>query len=318
MITYRARKLLMGRSRKGRDVSGVIVLDKPRGMTSSTAVQRVKSLFGARKVGHTGSLDPLATGVLPLCFGEATKFSRFLLTSDKKYWVKLKLGIRTASGDADAVTVETRSTVDVTKDRVRQALEGFRGEIDQIPSMYSAIKYQGKPLYKYAREGVEVERESRRITVYSIELLTFLGSEMTLQVHCSKGTYVRTIADDLGEQLECGAHVVELRRLMAGPFKEADLVTLGEIENARAEGQLETLLAPVSSAVSQWPTVRLNEASAYYLRQGQPVLVPHAPAEGWVQLRESCSNDDWFLGMGEIMEDGRIAPRRLVLGGREL
>ena len=308
----------MGRSRKGRDVSGVIVLDKPRGMTSSTAVQRVKSLFGARKVGHTGSLDPLATGVLPLCFGEATKFSRFLLTSDKKYWVKLKLGIRTASGDSDAVTVETRSTVDVTKDRVRQALEGFRGEIDQIPSMYSAIKYQGKPLYKYAREGVEVERESRRITVYSIELLTFLGSEMTLQVHCSKGTYVRTIADDLGEQLQCGAHVVELRRLMAGPFKEADLVTLGEIENARAEGQLETLLAPVSSAVSQWPTVRLNEASAYYLRQGQPVLVPHAPAEGWVQLRESCSNDDWFLGMGEIMEDGRIAPRRLILGGREL
>ncbi|MDC0238225.1 tRNA pseudouridine(55) synthase TruB [Gammaproteobacteria bacterium] len=308
----------MGRSRKGRDVSGVIVLDKPRGMTSSTAVQRVKSLFGARKVGHTGSLDPLATGVLPLCFGEATKFSRFLLTSDKKYWVKLKLGIRTASGDSDAVTVETRSTVDVTKDRVRQALESFRGEIDQIPSMYSAIKYQGKPLYKYAREGVEVERESRRITVYSIELLTFLGSEMTLQVHCSKGTYVRTIADDLGEQLECGAHVVELRRLMAGPFKEADLVTLGEIENARAEGQLETLLAPVSSAVSQWPTVRLNEASAYYLRQGQPVLVPHAPAEGWVQLRESCSNDDWFLGMGEIMEDGRIAPRRLILGGREL
>ena len=308
----------MGRSRKGRDVSGIIVLDKPRGMTSSTAVQRVKSLFGARKVGHTGSLDPLATGVLPLCFGEATKFSRFLLTSDKKYWVKLKLGIRTASGDSDAVTVETRSTVDVTKDRVRQALESFRGEIDQIPSMYSAIKYQGKPLYKYAREGVEVERESRRITVYSIELLTFLGSEMTLQVHCSKGTYVRTIADDLGEQLECGAHVVELRRLMAGPFKEADLVTLGEIENARAEGQLETLLAPVSSAVSQWPTVRLNEASAYYLRQGQPVLVPHAPVEGWVQLRESCSNDDWFLGMGEIMEDGRIAPRRLILGGREL
>ena len=318
MIAYRARKLLMGRSRKGRDVSGVIVLDKPRGMTSSTAVQRVKSLFGARKVGHTGSLDPLATGVLPLCFGEATKFSRFLLTSDKKYWVKLKLGIRTASGDSDAVTVETRSTVDVTKDRVRQALESFRGEIDQIPSMYSAIKYQGKPLYKYAREGVEVERESRRITVYSIELLTFLGSEMTLRVHCSKGTYVRTIADDLGEQLQCGAHVVELRRLMAGPFKEADLVTLGKIENARAEGQLETLLAPVSSAVSQWPTVRLNEASAYYLRQGQPVLVPHAPAEGWVQLRESCSNDDWFLGMGEIMEDGRIAPRRLILGGREL
>ena len=310
----------MGRSRKGRDVSGVIVLDKPQGITSSAAVQRVKSLFGARKVGHTVSLDPLATGVLPLCFGEATKFSRFLLTSDKTYWVKLKLGIRTASGDADADIVKRRSIENVTEDRVEQALEGFRGEIDQIPSMYSAIKYQGKPLYQYAREGVDVERESRRITVYSIELLTFLGSEITLQVHCSKGTYVRTIADDLGEQLKCGAHVVELRRLVAGPFKESDSVTLGEIESARTEGRLDTLLAPVSSAVSQWPSVRLSEASAYYLRQGQPVVVPHAPAEGWVQLRESGANanDEWFLGMGEIIEDGRIAPRRLIFGGREL
>ena len=308
----------MGRNRKGRDLSGVVVLDKPRDMTSSDAVQHVKSSFNARKVGHTGSLDPLATGVLPLCFGEATKFSRFLLTSDKKYWVKLKLGIRTASGDADGDVVEERSTDGVTQDRIQHALESFRGEIDQIPSMYSAIKYRGKPLYKYAREGVEIERESRRINVYSIELSTFDGSEMTLCVHCSKGTYVRTIVDDLGEQLGCGAHVVELRRLMAGPFKESDMVTFEEIETARVDGRLDELLAPISSAVSQWPAVRLSAASAYYIRQGQPVLVPHAPSEGWVQLRESCSNDEWFLGMGEIMEDGRVAPRRLILGERKL
>ena len=308
----------MGRNRKGRDLSGVVVLDKPRDMTSSDAVQHVKSSFNARKVGHTGSLDPLATGVLPLCFGEATKFSRFLLTSDKKYWVKLKLGIRTASGDADGDVVEERSTDGVTQDRIQHALESFRGEIDQIPSMYSAIKYRGKPLYKYARQGVEIERESRRINVYSIELSTFSGSEMTLRVHCSKGTYVRTIVDDLGEQLGCGAHVVELRRLMAGPFKESDMVTFEEIETARADGRLDELLAPISSAVSQWPAVRLSAASAYYIRQGQPVLVPHAPSEGWVQLRESCSNDEWFLGMGEIMEDGRVAPRRLILGERKL
>ena len=308
----------MGRNRKGRDLSGVVVLDKPRDMTSSDAVQHVKSSFNARKVGHTGSLDPLATGVLPLCFGEATKFSRFLLTSDKKYWVKLKLGIRTASGDADADVVEERSTDGVTQDRIQHALESFRGEIDQIPSMYSAIKYRGKPLYKYARQGVEIERESRRINVYSIELSTFSGSEMTLRVHCSKGTYVRTIVDDLGEQLGCGAHVVELRRLMAGPFKESDMVTFEEIETARADGRLDELLAPISSAVSQWPAVRLSATSAYYIRQGQPVLVPHAPSEGWVQLRESCSNDEWFLGMGEIMEDGRVAPRRLILGERKL
>ena len=308
----------MGRNRKGRDLSGVVVLDKPRDMTSSDAVQHVKSSFNARKVGHTGSLDPLATGVLPLCFGEATKFSRFLLTSDKKYWVKLKLGIRTASGDADGDVVEERSTDGVTQDRIQHALESFRGEIDQIPSMYSAIKYRGKPLYKYARQGVEIERESRRINVYSIELSTFSGSEMTLRVHCSKGTYVRTIVDDLGEQLGCGAHVVELRRLMAGPFTESDMVTFEEIETARADGRLDELLAPISSAVSQWPAVRLSATSAYYIRQGQPVLVPHAPSEGWVQLRESCSNDEWFLGMGEIMEDGRVAPRRLILGERKL
>ena len=308
----------MGRNRKGRDLSGVVVLDKPRDMTSSDAVQHVKSSFNARKVGHTGSLDPLATGVLPLCFGEATKFSRFLLTSDKKYWVKLKLGIRTASGDADGDVVEERSTDGVTQDRIQHALESFRGEIDQIPSMYSAIKYRGKPLYKYARQGVEIEREPRRINVYSIELSTFSGSEMTLRVHCSKGTYVRTIVDDLGEQLGCGAHVVELRRLMAGPFKESDMVTFEEIETARVDGRLDELLAPISSAVSQWPAVRLSATSAYYIRQGQPVLVPHAPSEGWVQLRESCSNDEWFLGMGEIMEDGRVAPRRLILGERKL
>jgi len=308
----------MGRNRKGRDLSGVVVLDKPRDMTSSDAVQHVKSSFNARKVGHTGSLDPLATGVLPLCFGEATKFSRFLLTSDKKYWVKLKLGIRTASGDADGDVVEERSTDGVTQDRIQHALESFRGEIDQIPSMYSAIKYRGKPLYKYARQGVEIEREPRRINVYSIELSTFSGSEMTLCVHCSKGTYVRTIVDDLGEQLGCGAHVVELRRLMAGPFTESDMVTFEEIETARVDGRLDELLAPISSAVSQWPAVRLSATSAYYIRQGQPVLVPHAPSEGWVQLRESCSNDEWFLGMGEIMEDGRVAPRRLILGERKL
>ena len=306
------------RSRKGRDVSGVVVLDKPRGVTSSEAGQRAKTLFNARKVGHTGSLDPLATGVLPLCFGEATKFSRFLLTSDKKYRARLRLGIRTASGDADSDIIEERSTTGVTLDRIQNAIGSFRGEIDQIPSMYSAIKHRGKPLYKYARQGIEVERESRRITVYSIELLTFSGSEITLEVHSSKGTYVRTIADDLGEQLGCGAHVAELRRLMAGPFTESDLVTFDEIETARAEGRLDMLLAPISSAVSQWPAVRLNTTSAYYLRQGQPVVVPHAPSEGWVQLRESCLNDEWFLGMGEIMEDGRVAPRRLILGERKL
>ncbi len=305
----------MGRRRRsrGRDVNGVIALDKPIGLSSNDAVQRVKRIFSAKKVGHTGSLDPLATGVLPLCLGEATKFSQYLLASDKKYWTKIKLGVATDSGDADGQVISTGSVDGITFDAIEKALEAFRGEFDQVPSMFSAVKHNGQPLYKLARQGIEVERKARPVTVFENELLEFEGDELTLSIHCSKGTYVRTIAEELGEALGCGAHVTALRRTMAGPFGEDDLVTLEKIEAARENHVLDELLQPVASAVRQWPSVTLSSATAFYVKQGQPVIVPHAPTEGWVRLVED--DDDvagGFLGVGEVLSDGRIAPRRLV------
>lgn len=304
----------MARRQRGRDVSGILVLDKPQGLSSNDAVQKAKRLFYARKVGHTGSLDPLATGVLPLCFGEATKFSQYLLTSDKKYWARLQLGVATDSGDADGNVVQRRPVEGVTRERIEQALERFRGEIEQVPSMFSAVKHQGQPLYKLARQGIEIERESRRVTIFSNEIVALEGDELTLSIHCSKGTYVRTIAEELGEALGCGAHVTALRRTAAGPYTEADLVTFETLEAALEQGSLDPFLLPVSSAVGDWPEVRLSDATAYYLRQGQPVIVPHAPSSGWVRLLEQLGEGTTrFLGVGEILDDGRVAPRRLVV-----
>ena len=304
----------MARRRRGRDVSGILVLDKPGGISSNDAVQKAKRLFNARKVGHTGALDPLATGVLPLCFGEATKFSQYLLSSDKKYWVRIKLGVATDSGDSDGQVIRECPVEGIDADKVEDALRFFRGEIDQVPSMFSAIKHQGQPLYKLARQGIEIERDARRVTVFSNELESFDGDSLTLSIHCSKGTYVRTIAEELGEVLGCGAHVVELRRLAAGPYSEADLVTFETLEAALEQGSLDPFLQPVGSAVRQWPEVRLTDNTAYYLRQGQPVIVPHAPTSGWVRLSEVEEDDTAkFIGVGEILDDGRVAPRRLVV-----
>jgi tRNA pseudouridine55 synthase len=298
-------------------VNGILVLDKPRGISSNDAVQKAKRLFNARKVGHTGALDPLATGVLPLCFGEATKFSQYLLSSDKKYWVRIKLGVATDSGDSDGQVIRERPIEGVDEENVEDALRFFRGEIDQVPSMFSAIKHQGQPLYKLARQGIEIEREARRVTIYSNELESFDGDTLTLSIHCSKGTYVRTIAEELGEVLGCGAHVVELRRLAAGPYSEADLVTFETLEAALEQGSLDPFLLPVGSAVRGWPEVRLTDNTAYYLRQGQPVIVPHAPTSGWVRLSEVEADDTTkFIGVGEILDDGRVAPRRLVVEDR--
>jgi tRNA pseudouridine55 synthase len=304
----------MARRRRGRDVNGILVLDKPPGFSSNDAVQKAKRLFHARKVGHTGALDPLATGVLPLCFGEATKFSQYLLTSDKKYWVRLTLGVATDSGDADGNVMATRPVEGITQARVEDVLRFFRGEIDQVPSMFSAVKHQGQPLYKLARQGIEIEREARRIKIFSNELLALEGDELILLIHCSKGTYVRTIAQELGEHLGCGAHVTELRRLAAGPYGESDLVSFETLEAALEQGSLDGFLLPVSSAVGDWPEVRLNDDTAYYLRQGQPVIVPHAPTSGWVRLSEQLAEGATrFLGVGEVLDDGRVAPRRLVV-----
>ena len=286
-------------------------MDKPAGISSNDVVQQAKRLFGAQKVGHTGSLDPLATGVLPLCFGEATKFSQYLLDADKTYWTRIRLGVSTETGDADGEVIAQVDATAITQTQVSDALETFVGEIEQIPSMYSALKHQGQPLYKLARQGIEVERAPRTVTIYSAELLQFAEAYIELRVHCSKGTYIRSLAEDLGAALGCGGHVSALRRLAAGPYAEAQAVTLEQVSEIGDPQEMDALLLPVASAVGSWPSVRLHEDTAHYVRQGQPVQVAHAPTDGWVQIFESAE-EDRFLGVGEVLTDGRIAPRRLV------
>jgi tRNA pseudouridine55 synthase len=286
-------------------------VDKPAGISSNDVVQQAKRLFGAQKVGHTGSLDPLATGVLPLCFGEATKFSQYLLDANKTYWTRIRLGVSTETGDADGEVIAQVDATAITQTQVSDALETFVGEIEQIPSMYSALKHQGQPLYKLARQGIEVERAPRTVTIYSAELLQFAEAYIELRVHCSKGTYIRSLAEDLGAALGCGGHVSALRRLAAGPYAEAQAVTLEQVSEIGDPQEMDALLLPVASAVGSWPSVRLHEDTAHYVRQGQPVQVAHAPTDGWVQIFESAE-EDRFLGVGEVLTDGRIAPRRLV------
>jgi len=295
-----------------RRVDGILLLDKPAGLTSNAALQKVKRLYRARKAGHTGSLDPLASGLLPVCLGEATKISGFLLDADKHYWVSCRLGVRTATGDAEGEVLKTRPVDAVTEQRLREVMQDYSGDIDQVPPMYSAVKHQGRRLYALARQGVEVERAPRRITIHAMDLLNFRLPLVEIDVHCSKGTYIRTLVDDIGEVLGCGAHVADLRRFGVGPYGAAGMVALETLEErltAGGEKALDDLLLPMESGLSQWPDVRLTGDAAFYLRQGQPVLVPHAPTAGLVRLYEGQRR---FLGVGEILDDGRVAPRRLL------
>jgi tRNA pseudouridine55 synthase len=304
----------MGRRRvKGRDVNGILLLDKPAGITSNDALQQVKRLYFARKAGHTGSLDPLASGVLPICMGEATKVSAFLLDADKRYQVRCQLGVRTTTADAEGEVLETRPVGQYSDQQLESVLEEFRGDIEQIPPMYSALKYEGQRLYKLARQGVEVEREARPVSIYNLSIAGRGLDWIDIDVHCSKGTYVRTLVEDIGEKLGCGAHVSALRRTAVGPYDEQRLVTLEQLQSLKQTDTpaMDDLLLPIESALTQWPDVELSADAAFYLQQGQPVLVPHAPTSGWVRLYESNRH---FLGMGEILDDGRVAPRRLMKG----
>ncbi|HYQ71352.1 MAG TPA: tRNA pseudouridine(55) synthase TruB, partial [Gammaproteobacteria bacterium] len=240
-----------------------------------------------------------------------TKVSGFLLDADKRYRVVCKLGERTSTGDAEGEVLEQRPLADLSGGELRTVLEDFTGEIEQIPPMYSAVKHKGERLYKLARQGVEVEREARRVDIHSLELRDLDAPLFEIDVHCSKGTYVRTLVEDIGERLGCGAHVTALRRLSVGPFDDTQMIDMSTLETAASESMaaLDKLLLPMESGLAQWPGVRLSGDAAFYLRQGQPVLVPQAPTEGWVRLYEGESR---FLGMGEILDDGRVAPRRLM------
>ena len=302
----------MGKHTKGRAIDGIVVLDKTIGLSSNGVLQEVKRLYDAKKAGHTGSLDPLATGVLPLCLGEATKVSQFLLDSDKKYRARVKLGVRTDSADSEGCEIARCEDFDISRKQIEKSLQNFRGEIDQVPPMHSALKVNGVPLYKMARKGETIEREARRVTIYSIELTEFEGDELELEIACSKGTYIRTIADDLGQLLGCGAHIIDLRRTQAGAFTEADCVTTQQLrEECECDGvsAIDAHLLPMDQAIAYLPEVELPSITASFIKNGQPVLVRHLPEEGLVRLYE----EGQFIGIGCIDDDGKVAPRRLIV-----
>ncbi len=307
----------MGRRRnKGRPVNGIVLLDKPQGITSNRALQIIKRLYKAAKAGHTGSLDPLATGLLPLCLGEATKVSGFLLDADKRYNATLKLGVRTTSADAEGEVVEQREIGVYTREQIEQVLDSFTGEIEQIPPMHSALKVNGQPLYKLAHQGKEIERKPRQVHIYQIELLRHDGDELDIAVHCSKGTYIRTLAEDIGEQLGCGAHLSALRRTASGPFALENAVSLSQLEQLATGDEdfsrLDAVLVPAEDALRDWPSVSLSDNTAFYLLRGQAVLVPRAPTEGKVRV---FAESGTFLGIGEVMDDGKVKPVRLFVQG---
>ena len=308
------------RRKRGRPVNGIFLLNKPLDRSSNQALQRVKNLFDANKAGHTGALDPLATGLLPICLGEATKFSQFLLDSDKHYRSTFVLGVATETGDCDGDIVAQTDASSLTLEQVEAAIERFRGEIQQIPSMYSAIKHNGQPLYKLARQGIEVEREARTINVYQYRVLDFrpgARAELDVEVHVSKGTYVRSLAEDLGAALGCGAHVSALHRHVAGPFTEQESMTLSELEKLRENAEaadLDYLLKPMDIAVADRMAVELSEIVAGYFQLGQEVMSTQAfrcGQEGDIVrvFREGGA----FLGVGTVTEDGKVAPKRLVV-----
>ncbi len=297
------------RRRSGRNVAGILLLDKPEGLTSNAALQHVKSLYRARKAGHTGSLDPIATGLLPVCFGEATKISSFFLDADKHYRTVFRMGVSTDTGDAEGAVVHNALVDDISDAAIEQELSGFRGCINQIPPMYSAIKHGGQPLYKLARQGIEVERQPRQVTVYRASFHRVDRLHIDLDVHCSSGFYVRSLAHELGERLGCGAHVASLRRTGVGPFSVEDAVTFDRLRQMDSLDELDGLLIPADQGLAELPDVMLTADAAYYLCRGQPVRASKAPRSGWVRL---YAKEAGFLGIGKILADGRVAPKRLL------
>lgn len=283
------------------------MLDKPIGFSSNQALQKAKWLYQAAKAGHTGTLDPLATGLLPLCFGEATKFAHYLTDADKTYVATLKLGITTNTGDAEGEILERRE-VNVSRAQFEIACQLFLGEINQVPPMYSALKHEGKAMYEYARAGIEIERKSRLITIYRITVESFEQDVAVISVTCSKGTYIRTLAEDIGKELDCGAHLIGLRRIATANYKIAQTVTLEQLEAMTPE-QREAALMSEDSTVLHLPVVILDDDSTFYLQQGQAVWKSGLVPQGLLRL---YTEQQVFLGLGELAMDGKIAPKRLI------
>jgi tRNA pseudouridine55 synthase len=293
--------------RKGRDIHGIILLDKPPGYSSSQAVQKVKWLFTARKAGHTGSLDPFATGMLPICLGEASKTAGFMLEASKRYLATARLGQATATGDIEGDVVREMAVPALTPQAIDAAFESFRGPIEQVPPMYSALKHQGQPLYKLARAGKEVERKSRTIIIHGLELIAWDKPLLVFRVHCSKGTYVRTLAEDIAEKLGTCAHLQTLCRLDVEPFREEDMISLDELERAVEAGQQDSLLLPLDKGLEAWPVVELGGEDQVRFTHGNPAPVRETH-RGNVRVYALSGQ---ILGLGEVRSDHQVHPKRL-------
>lgn len=290
-----------------RHIHGVFLLDKPIGISSNAALQKARWLFGAKKAGHTGSLDPLASGLLPVCFGEATKFSSHLLNSDKRYKVRIRLGTETDSADADGVPTSSFSVPELSLSLIDHALNDLRGDILQVPPMYSALKHQGQRLYALARQGVEVVREARPVTIHEAVVDGFGEGWVDLDVHCSKGTYIRSLAVDLARSIGTGGHVEVLRRIGVSDCRIEEAITLDQLETLTSEEQMNRLM-PMDALVSHLPQIHLDDAAMRYARCGNPFDCLDAPESGWVRIY----GPEGFLGLGEILEPGRVSPRRMA------
>ncbi|SDK56320.1 tRNA pseudouridine(55) synthase TruB [Billgrantia gudaonensis] len=301
----------MARRRRGLPVDGVMLLDKPRGVSSNHALQRARHLLQAQKAGHTGTLDPMATGLLPVCFGEATKFTAFLLDADKVYRTRVELGTVTDSGDAEGEVVARGEVPRFHEADIEGVLAHFLGEIEQVPPMYSALKHQGRKLYELAREGKSVARAARRVTVYDARLLAFEGEAFELEVRVSKGTYIRTLAEDIGQALGCGAHISALRRLATGPFTGDDMVTLEALEALPDQAAREGMLLPADVLVEHLPRLTVGDEAASRLTHGQSARVAHGLTEGETPR---LYRDETFLGLGVVTTPQEVAPKRLLSG----
>jgi tRNA pseudouridine55 synthase len=289
------------------DIHGILLLDKPLGLSSAGAVARVKRLFDARKAGHTGSLDPLASGMLPICFGEATKFGAQLLDADKTYRVTARLGERTPSADRESEVIERRDLPPYTREQLAQALADFPRQYAQVPPMHSALKQDGKPLYEYARAGITRERAARDIVIHDLRLLDWCSPDLSFDVHCTKGTYIRVLAEDLAAQLGTIAHLATLRRLGVAPFGAEPQWGFEALE-AMTPAQRQELLLPVDAALTGWPRLDLSAGGVSAFRQGQTVPIPVEPP-GTVRIYAAGLG---FLGLGEIQAAGRLVPLRLI------
>jgi len=299
------------RKKKGRDISGILILDKPLNISSNQAVQRVKRLFGAKKVGHTGSLDPLASGVLPICLGHATKVAQYLLASDKVYQFTMRLGQTTSTGDVEGEVVCEKEIPDIELVSLNKLLDKFSGDIQQIPPMYSALKHNGQRLYTLARQGQTIERPARKVTIKTLSLLSKTADSLTLEVCCTKGTYVRTLAQDIGDALGCGAHVSFLRRIKTGPFILSEAVTLEQLESAQGDLlELDGLLRSLDLALQEYPVMSINEGDKADLCLGRPIHVEQALCEPLIRLNDSKGR---IFGLGKGVKEHQLAPVRIFV-----